>query len=550
MRRLIGIGPAALAGVAVLLALSAGRAAAEVETASTAIRSSATSSTGGGLFSGSLDPTPEPDAMVPEGGLFSGSLDPAPLPGTAPGFVPSLTWSLRLGTTLALDTSFDRRGEHVFEVGVYGRLALHAEVGPHLSIHVLPSFTQISAIDREGGHRAALDLQAPEAYLALRFDAWRLRIGTLVHNWGSTDIVTPNDILNPLDLRRSLVAAQDGARIPVLGAEATLLLSPLTLRAVVQPFFTSSRFYLSGWDTGFAPLIGAQGVVLPDLDGVLGRATADRVGDEILVVDRPSESLDHLTLGLRSTLSLGDLELSGTFVWSYEPLPRLYLDPDLGVVGSAVLDAIAQQRPIDFFDPTVGAAFGRLQEKLERQIALIDGTYPRRTVLGIDATYALDPFLLKLDAAYTVSRTHYSQTFVPVGLPSIDAVLGLEYVRGETLQIELELVALATFDVPASIRLAVLEARETGAGEERVVIVPGAALAGRWVIIEDALSFELLAAATFTRRDLVLAPQLRYRLSDHHQLRLGGLLVEGEPDGYGGAYTHNDQVFVGYQWSP
>lgn len=524
---------------------------AQVETASTSSRAPAAVS--GGLFSDEVLPSGGLFSDEAPSGLFSGTLEgdaPPAVLADAPAFAPRVTWALRLGTTLSLDTSFDRRGEHILEWGVYGRLELHAELTEHLSAHVLPKFTQITALDREGGDRADLDLEAPEAYLALAYDRFRLRAGTLIHAWGSTEIVTPSNILNPIDLRRSLVAAQDGARIPVLGAEATVILSPLTLRAVVQPFFTSSRFYLSGWDSGFAPLVGAQGLDLPDLDGVLGRATADRVGDELLVVDRPSERIDHLTLALRGTLSLGDLELSGTFVWGYEPLPRLALDPDLSVVGGAVLDAIAEERPIDFFDAEVGEAFGRLQEKLERKLALIEGTYPRRTVMGVDATYALDPFLLKLDAAYTVGRTHYTQTFAPVSLPSVDVVLGLEYVYGTTLQLTLELVALTTLDVPATVRLAVLEAREQGPNEERAVITPGAALAGRWAIIEDELTFELLAAGTFTRRDLVIAPQLRWRLSDHHQVRLGGLLIEGQPDGYGGAYNHNDQLFVGYEWTP
>ncbi len=522
------------------------RAQLPVETAST-------SSSAGSLFSEEVLPSGGlfAEEPPPSSGLFSGTLaDAPPAVAALPDFAPRITWGLRLGTSLALDTSFDRRGEHILEWGVYGRLELHADLTPHLSAHVLPRFTQITALDREGGDRADLDLDAPEAYLALSFDGFRLRAGTLIHAWGSTELVTPSNILNPIDLRRSLVAAQDGARIPVLGAEATVVLSPLTLRGVIQPFFTSSRFYLSGWDTGFAPLVGAQGLDLPDLDGVLGRATADRVGDELLVVDRPSERLDHLTLALRGTLSLGDLELSTTFVWGYEPLPRLALDPDLSVVGGAVLDAIAEQRPIDFFDAAVGEAFGRLQDKLEAQRPLIEGTYPRRTVFGVDATYALDPFLLKLDAAYTVARTHYSQTFAPVALPAIDVVVGLEYVHGTTLQLVLEVATLTTLDVPRTLRLAVLEAREVGPVEDRAVITPGAALAGRWAILEDELSFELLLATTFTRRDLVLAPQLRWKLSDHHQVRLGGLLIEGQPDGYGGAYTHNDQVFVGYEWSP
>jgi len=504
-----------------------------------------------------------PRAALATGGLFSEE----PLPDTVktstpaieaapsapledPSFAPRITWAVRLGASVAVDTSFDRRGEQIFELGLSGALELHADLTDDISAHVLPRFAQVTAVDREGGDRAALYMDVPEAYLTLSRGILRLRAGTLVHAWGSANIFTPSDILNPVDLRRSIAMSRDGSRIPVLGVEATLALSPLVLRAVVQPFFTSSRFYLAGWDSGFAPLVLQQGAMLPDLDGVLGRATADRVGDELLVIDRPNERPDHLTLGLRATVSLGDLDLSTTFVWGYEPLPRLAIDPDFSVVGGAVLDAVAQKRPIDLFDPTIGAALGRLQDKLGKQVPLIEGSYPRRTVFGIDASWALDPVILIADATYTLSRTHYTQSFAPIGLPAIDAVVGVEYVDGETFQAVLELFSLVTLNVPASVRLAILEPRGTGLAAERTVFTPGAAAAVRYTILEGELSFEALLAGSFTRNDLVFAPQIKWRASDAHSFRLGGVLIEGKPDGYGGAYTQNDQLIVGYEWTP
>ena len=537
--------------------------------ASAEVRSSSTATRAGGLFDEGLELPSGPSGAAPvadawptdtstssggawaaEGALFDGALPEAGPELGAAAFTPRVTWSVRLGASVAVDTSFERRGEHILEVGLTGRLELHADLLPRMSAHVLPHFSQVTALDREGGDRATIDLPMPEAYVTLAFDHLRLRVGALVHAWGSTELITPNDILNPVDLRRSITTARDGVRIPVLGAEASLALSPLTLRAVVQPFFASSRFYLYGWDTGFAPLVGAQGVQLPDLDGVLGRATADRVSDELLVVDRPSERIDHLTAALRATLTLGDLDVSGNVVWGYEPLPRLALDPDLSIVGGAVLDAIADERPIDFFDQAVAEAFGRLQEKLEKKASLIEGTYPRRVVVGLDATYALDPVILKLDVAYTVERTHYTQTFAPVALPAVDVVLGVEYLRGESLQVTAELFALGTLDVPGNLRLAVLEPRGLGAGEARAVVVPGLALAGRYAVLDGELALEVLLAATLTRGDLVFLPQLVWRASDHHSVRLGGLLVQGPADGYGGAYDHTDQLVLGYEWSP
>jgi hypothetical protein len=353
---------------------------------------------GGGLFDEPIETASVAPALFPE-----------EAPSETPRFVPRISWSARLDAQLALDTSFDRRGEQVFELLLGGRFELDVDLTEELSAHTAPSFVSATAISREGSDREMLYLDLPEASVTWARGPFHLRVGALVFNWGSSDLVAPCDVLNPPDLRRTIVGNPGESKLPVLAAEAVGRVGPLTLRGVFEPFFTPGRFFVSGWDSGVAQILTAQGVVLPDLTQAFG-APLDRFADQ-LAFDRPSDRPDHFTLGLRGTLDVGDLELSLTFVHGYEHFPRVKLDPNLIIVAGAFLDNITLGRPIPFSDPTFGQAFSDLEHALERGERLFGGEYPRRTLFGLDGTYALDPVVLKLDVAYTLTRTLYMQDF-------------------------------------------------------------------------------------------------------------------------------------------
>jgi hypothetical protein len=370
-----------------------------------------------------------------------------------------------------------------------------------------------------------------------------------VFAWGSSDLVAPADVLNPLDLRGGGFLAGQSAKLPVPAVEAVLGAGPLTLRGVVQPFFTPSRFFLVGWD--FALLEGGAALALPDLEGLLSRASIDHHADLLLLTRRPADRLDAVTLGGRATLALDDLELSLTAIHGWDVLPRVVLDRDLVTLLGAF--AGSPGGPGLFDDPEVVAALVRVQDAVEQGRTLLSGEYRRRTLLGLDAAWALDPVVLKLDVAGTLSRTLYTRELEPLALPWINAVVGLEYARGEDLQVLVEGFAVTVPGVPANERLLYLEgdlpppsAQNDG---QRTVVLPGAAAAVRAAWLEGDLRAELLAAVTFTRRDLVLMPRLSWRYARDRLLGVGALIVEGDGGGYGAANDTADQVFVSWRIS-
>lgn len=509
-----------------------------------------------------LEPEPDVIDIQREGTRKESSFLP---PGSAEGskagteedgrgtFEPSVRASVRLDARISIDTRFDQKGEHVVELGLGGRLELDVDIANDLSAFTAPSFFYVSAVTRDFSDREVVYVSVPETRLSWSFGPFDLRVGALVFNWGASDLIGPSDVLNPFDYRRNFVAAIDDAKIPVLAAELVLSHGPLTVRGVVEPFFTPSRFFLIGWDTSLLQSSLGRGLDAPALETVLGQPTLDDIGDRLLITRRPQDRLDNATFAARATLTFDDLDLSLTAVHGWEPIPRISAHPDLVIITSILADSVAKNRPIDTSDPRLFAALGRLQDVLQRGQGVFEGRYTRRDVLGFDGVLAVDPLIFKIDVAYTFHRTAYTHEFRPVAHPWLLAVAGVEYFEGDDLQIIVEGFALTILDVKSSYRLLLIEANTpppstTDAGQ-RTLAVPGIAGIVRYSMFEGDLRFELGGIASLSRGDLLMMPSVTYRLEEAQQIALGALLIEGRADGYGGAYSHNDFVFLQYQWT-
>jgi hypothetical protein len=173
----------------------------------------------------------------------------------------------------------------------------------------------------------------------------------------------------------------------------------------------------------------------------------------------------------------------------------------------------------------------------------------------MDASIALDPVILKFDLAYTFERTLYTQDFYPVARPWLNAAVGLEYIMGDELQILTEAFALTVFDVRSNERIQLLEPIAPPPsvldieGKERTIVMAGAIAAIRYNILDGDLNFDFVTVSTLVRGDWFFMPSVNYKLNDNQKVNIGALIIEGEDDGYGGLFSHNDRVHIGYTWS-
>lgn len=497
-------------------------------------------------------PTPSLSSTLAEDS--SVILEDAP-PAAVPSFfdITKARANFRVDARFALDTSFERKGEQIAELWLGARLELDLELSDRWAFYAAPRFDYVTGISREGDDRQLVYALFPEAQLTFRSGPLLVRAGSLLFTWGSSDLVSPIDVLNPFDLRRNLLGFGQDTKIPVLAAEVVGNFGPLTIRGVVQPFFTASRYQVTGWDFSVLQTGGFPGADVLSNPELFNPAYLDRLGDEILVTDRPRDRPDNATLAARATLSLGELELSVSAIHGWDTLPRLILDQDLIFVAGAFGAAQAEGRPPPFDDSEVVGALGRLQRGVEDGRTLLRGSYLRRDLIGLDGSYALDPFVFKFDVAYTFKRTMYDWTYRPTTIGWLSSTLGVEYFYGDNLQVIVEGFVQTAVDIESNVRLLYLEANTPPPsrfiGGFRTVAVPGVVALVRYLLFDGDLALDLAVGSLLTRGDLALIPTITWRVDDHHQVALSGALLEGQSDSYGGFYSNTDQVSVSYRLS-
>jgi hypothetical protein len=516
------------------------------------LTSTGSAAQGSGLFSNEEIPDEPPSSLFSDEPIPD---DPAPglldSGSSSSSFLSSVRGTVLLESKAAVDLSFDGDSEQVMELSLGGRIELDAEISRSLSAYVAPQFTYVSAWREDGEDRQFLYLPLPEAYATWSIGAFHLRAGSMIFGWGASDFVAPNDVLNPYDLRRTLLTSPGDAKLSVPAVEAVLRTELVTMRAVIEPFFTAPEFFLTGWDSSIFQL--AQGAPLLQTD-LLPAASFDRVGDDAIVVDRPEDRPDNATVAGRVTFTFDQVDVSLTAVHGWDVVPELKIDPDLIFLGATLVETVTEGRPLDFTNPDILAAAARIQDTTREGRTLFTGAYRRRDLVGADLVWAIDPIILKLDVAYTFGRTLYSQALMPVRHPWLNTVVGLEYLSGEDLQIIVEVFAFTVFDVPSHYRLLLIEPLAPPPSQfdlkDRTLALPGAIAVGRYSMFDGDLDFELGLLSTFDRGDIAVIPNVRWRVDDHHHLKLGAMIFEGKEDGYGGVYSNNDQAYVGYSWSP
>ena len=470
-----------------------------------------------------------------------------PSPGsTGGGFTPTVRATVRLDVEVGADIGHDRPGEQVGTLTIGGKLEVEGDVIDGLRFFAAPWFSYVAAIDERLSDRDFLFLDVPEASVTWSGGPLLIRTGALIFAWGASDLVAPADVINPTDLRRTSTDPDAQTKIPVLAAEARLSFGPFSLTGVFQPFFTPSRFFLGGWDSSMQLGAGPIAGLPAQLMGIFDDETAEKVADTVLVTARPPDRIDSASGAARASLQLDTFDISATFFHGWETVPQLRFDPAVAELGRLMQASAATGQPIDLSDGAAAPLIDRVNQAFAGGLPLVEGTFSRRTLFGLDAVLAIDPVIAKVDVAYTPRRSLYTQDLRTVRQPWLNGVVGLEYNYGDVFQLIVEGFVIGVFDVAGADPLLYLEPAGRLAADHRTVLYGGAAGVLRYTLLDGDLRFQVAAVGTFPTKDLAVAPSARLRIDDHHQLTVGGVIVQGSDAGWGGAYDHTDQVFVQY----
>ncbi len=379
----------------------------------------------------------------------------------------------------------------------------------------------------------------------------RLRAGALIERWGKLDLLPVLDVLNPRDARGGLLTPADHQRMAI--PMATLQVGSDTVRSETTwiPVPSADRLWLRGTD--WSPI--RQGMLV-DFYGEI-RAWDGASGDVLTALDARRLSAQELDPSLRrgedAATNLDSLPqallYNGELAQRFEVYGRNF---DLALVGGAlrtrfpqgVLDPVAQEMLRTETLPAVSELVAFTDGGIP-----VDITWPRTWMGGVEGSGLIGPLQLRGETgvwSHRVVRQTYGRATTA---PSLSAGLGVDYVRGSSLQVAVEARWQHLLEDPGDLVLAAADQIQIAAGL-------------RTAFAAERLSLTLGGAYDVTFSELIARPSFAWRVSDAIQLEVGAILVEGfvtaPPDtllealnyegGPASYWSQNDAVTFAVSW--
>jgi hypothetical protein len=272
-----------------------------------------------------------------------------------------LGWWLRSDGLLPLSSTFEGKVE--------GKVGEPELPSAHYSAMIRADYDPLTA---------ATKVSLKEAWIKSYAGPFDLSIGTQRVAWGSTDVFTPVDVVNPKDF--SLPIAAEKKPIPL--GRAVFNGKGFSMDIVVVPFWTGSDLPAARW----------QGSSASPPPGIV-------IDNQALITESPRASWDNLQFGGR---------LQATLDW--------FQGFDIGLTYFRGRDTI----------PTASVAMAPTATPGHYDM-LVTMDYDRYSLGGIDAVLALDEgVLLRAEGGYK-ARNDSSWLSPDAGSASAEAVAGCEY---------------------------------------------------------------------------------------------------------------------------
>jgi len=332
-----------------------------------------------------------------------------------------------------------------------------------------------------------------EAYAGVHTEGFEARVGHQIHAWGNADGLHAVDFLTAQDYSFYSVSAdarQIGAPSLALSYSPDDGTSPLKLTAVWQPVFPASKVFVPKSN------VPAQAVVLDE--------------------DRPQLSLGNSEVAAKISWAPGGWDVSLIGFHGFNHLSEAYL------------------KSVD----------------TNANVAQVGRNFHEINALGVQASVALDAWVLRLEAAYVVTENPNGRGNRFVQPSHGDVIVGVERPLGERVRLGVQglcrfhpyyLSLRAPFSGPAELQvvnraIATTNARLLNYTDQ---VRPGASVAVAYTSEDESLELSVAALAYFVGADFVVQPMIGYRLFDALKVDIGAQVFGGEESSLGFLASQN-----------
>jgi hypothetical protein len=369
--------------------------------------------------------------------------------------------------------------------------------------------------------RTAFDPSLRELYIGAYWTHFGLRIGNQRIAWGKGDAISPNDVINPRDLRDPLLTDPELRRIPTFAIRADYEMGSHALQIVFQPFFTPDLYDVDGtnWSVIQPESPDAVRGMFRLISGLFDPSLFDRTQQLFAQTSLPTRP----SVGGRYSYTGHNLDASLYYQFGYDSTPRVTVDP-----------TFAQQAAMIDWRTATPSTLAPILNLLDMGLSPYTATFQRRHHLGADGVTTFGPIAVKLDAAYETASVFYQPDLESFVSPQLQGVVSVEYQTGELGKL-IVVEGIVTHVVDPLPTIGLIGYKRDSAG---------GALTARWTFF-NIIEAELRAVYEAVPRAVVLQPQLAYRSkSNGLTIAIGALYLSGDDESFGDYYSRNKSAYV------
>ncbi len=484
----------------------------------------------------------------------------------APGF-DNTEWELNYELGTLIDPRWGPTGQDALEwVGGLG-MGIRHEPSEQTRIVVSGRFQYWAGSGREFDEwRTLYEPRIDRAYIIHRTGPWSLALGQMRNSWGSTDIIRPGDVIDPVDMRAPMTSDGVGTGLGQLSATASYSGSDWSLQALVVPFFENNRVTLFGRDTALAhernPLVAEQLPFLLLAQDLIHPSIQQDIQPFFQSTQRPHHLPKNASGGLRGTWTVSGFDLGLGVFYGWDRTPEVFLDDDL----RQLLVLIAEDGQIfedyDIFgfgtrNPEAFEHSQNLSEKAEAGETIFESKFRRRATFLADFARYVGPIGVRADVAFSPRRVFYTTDFDAVQRATLFSALGLSYERlldgVRPLALTIEGFWLHPFSTESPIHQALVPDGRGGDEDDELLLFEegyyGVAGASNWAMGWWDLELIFGAIASISPGDLMGRFAIERPWARGLRTTVGvNFFLGPDPEEQltpGGLWAHNDRIHLG-----
>lgn len=482
-------------------------------------------------------------------------------------------FSARYATGVWVDTGWEGGGEDIVEWRGEAGLDLEQTLSTHWNAVAGGEFRYWMGGRRNddgpnllvnaSAPRAAAEVRLEETYVLFRSNRWAFRGGHLRTPWGSTSLVRPGDVVNPVDASAFEDPSDAGGRLlPQPSAELSYVRPNWDLTAVFVPFFVPNRVTLFGRDSAVAAgpnrAIG-RGLPVADLfQQFLDRSVYEEAQPLLASPSRPDERPENASLGFRWTGTRWNTDFGLGYFFGWDRTPSIEVDEDLRALAELAVEDGQVLRDFD-----IQGFIGREPEALDRFDSLFDSRRVGESLIDIeherlhsivaDVSRYVGPVGLRADVAFHPERTWVTRGLRTIRRPTLFAAAGASYERfvsDRPLVATLEGFWLEPFASDAAPTQWFVGEEERGSEDSEILLVGdryrGAAAAVDWSLPVAELELRLGSIVELDSGGVIFNGRVSRRWASWFRTSIGATVYEGvagsDDLSVGGLYDRNDRI--------